>query len=582
MSYEYAQDELQEFKLDTLNRIAKKYGLQEKNNRRILINNILNHQDLLSEKLEANKKKSPAKESTPKNVEPYRDWTKVAIIKSDNLYDYWVVPKNTLLYKGVAAKFEDDKLPALPSFYADLNIASIYAFDNDTKSRFGEYGKVITVITKKDIELLDLSSKKTLASLEKLKQKNINIQATFGTPIEPKRISSYSADEKISKWLCENNFSGFGYPKYAGFHNEIMICSNDFIDRYNIEYRSINGLQCLFEISFDKGLLRVIPAKLAPYTENIRQISHYGIYRPEDIRKIDKYIPEIRKDSKILCEPVASQYDKLLFETRKAVLSNDLKNLKKGIDEGAPPGNLIHTAINNRKIVNDDTIKFLIEEGANPNFLKDLVDLDKDMIKFAINQGSQPSIFIDKVKTSELLNLLLDSGGNQTEIGMKAVNIKDYDLVKKSLDKGANAYNILDRSLSNEYYEGAELAMKYNPQYISTLLSRYISEGTRKQLLFLLDYGVDPTAAISSAIHYDDTKLIKLLVDKGIDYSFLKDITVFTLKPKLIFLLEYAGNKIPKSDLLQFRTNLIEIKQRYGHETLIDKLINEIDKLLEK
>jgi hypothetical protein len=583
INFQYNEAELKRWNHNVIKKIAKKYNLSDVGDKTSLINNILDYQDLLSQKKLSRKRSPQLTKNLP--LEPYKDWTKVAIRDKDNLYDYWIVPKNTLLYKGVDVKFEDDILPEVPAFYANLSIASNYAFDNVVKKRFGEFGKVITVITIEDIKLLDLSSKKTLSSLQKLKQPDINIQTYFGTPVEPKRVSGYEQDAKISQWLCENNFSGFGYPKYAGFHNEAMICSNDFIRRYDIEYRSINKLQCLFEIDVNKGLIDVIPAKLEWGGEAVRSIISHGEYYPDNIRKTDKYIPDIREKAKLLCDPVISQHENLLLETKTAIINNDVEKIRKGINKGLSPSYLIHTAINNKRQVNSETIKLLIDEGANPNFLKDLVDLDKNTILFALDHGAQASLFIDKVNEIPLLELLLDNGADSTKIGIKAVDMKNYNLLRKSLSYGAQAYNILERSLDKEYYKGAELAVSYDPNlYTTGLLYKYVSKNTIKQLLFLLDHGADPNNAISNAIANEDRDIIKLLIDRGLDYSFLTSLNYNYIKPELIFFLEYSRNKIPQEDLLAFRDNLINMrKQPYIYDkSSIDKIMREVDKLLKQ
>ncbi len=572
-NYEYIEEELNSYKPEIIKKIAKKYGLEDTYSKKELIDNILDYQDSLL--------KASSKKYINKFVEPNRDWTKVAIRDSDNLYDYWIVPKNTLLYKGVDVAFGDDIVPQPPSFYADLIIASEYAFDNEARSRFGEYGKVITVITINDIRLLDLSSKKTLASLQKFKQPGIGLELVFGSPIEPRRYSNYDADGIISKWLCENNFSGFGYPRYAGFHNEIMICSNNDIERYHIEYRSINKLQCLFEISTRKGLLSVVPARLSSYNKNIRQIYASGEYKPEEknIRKTDKYISEIRKKSESLCNPVISEYEELLSKTRKAVIDNNIDNIIEGLDKGVPTSYLIHTAINNEKKVSTNTIKLLVNEGANPNYLQNLVNLNEDIIKFAINHGSQPSIFIDNINDGKLLKLLLDNGADINRVSSKAVVLKDYNVLRESLDKGAHPYTTLEKSLDNEYYPGAELSTKYKLN-IDGLLNKYTSIAKKKQLLFLLDRGADVGKALSNAIAYDNIEIIKLLANREINYSFLKSINQYYINKSLLFFLDYLGDKIPTSDLIDSKNKLLEIKNSFFDKKIIDKAISLIDDLL--
>ena len=96
-------------------------------------------------------------------------------------------------------------------------------------------------------------------------------------------------------------FEGFGYPKLAGFHNEVMLCSNDNLRRGELEYRVIIGTNCIYEISSETGYIRTLPPMVykEQYVDHVIQVDRIE-------RKTDRYIPELRKEQRIYVIPLYS------------------------------------------------------------------------------------------------------------------------------------------------------------------------------------------------------------------------------------------------------------------------------------
>lgn len=473
----------------------------------------------------------PTQKITP---EPYQDWTKVATKRSDAQYDYWVIPTNTTLYKGLDIAIPDDALPKLPAFYGTLGVASGYGFGGivGTETR-GEKGKVITVITTDDIILLDLSSSKTLRSLRNLKNVPLeDIKLAFGNPASPYRYSRYDADMKISDWICKEGFDGFAYVKLTPFHNEIMLCNNDKIRRGDLEYRTITSQEpCIYEISQKEGYKRTLPG----ITHNSKRIYAPASYInfSESSHATDRQLSSIIPQERKLCEPVNVAYKTRLEAATKAAQNGDVDTLHKLLEEDISPKIILSEL--DADHIDRDILKLLIEYGADPSVIAERSDLDKGLYDFAISHGASTQSF--------------------TSYYVKA---HDLNALQAAISDGLDINQVFDN-------------MVMSPNTVPVSMNA---------LQLLINSGLDVDNKLIGAFNQGKDEIVKVFVENGAKFlPLFKWIGAWDDR-RLINLLNYAGDKISQSELLYLKDK-IEKEWNTSRKGAKD-ILQTIDRLLKR
>ena len=162
------------------------------------------------------------------------------------------------------SKANEPKKKKLGLFYANLAIAAQYAFSSDFQK--GEYGKIISYLTKQEIYLLDMDS---LSNYKKLYNLNVPIpklgikdldviQYIFGYENKKsileqslKRHGDIRADKIFVNWICRlslGKITGYAYLNLPGLHNELVICSpEDKVSKSPYEYIKISNIFASFK-----------------------------------------------------------------------------------------------------------------------------------------------------------------------------------------------------------------------------------------------------------------------------------------------------------------------------------------------
>jgi hypothetical protein len=504
----------------------------------------------------ASKEPSPPSKPSPprRGAVLHDDWTRVATRSSDAAYDYWTVPTNTILYKGVDAKIADGVVPDTPCFYGSLTVASLYAFVGE--KRVGESGKVITVVTSAPMRLIDISTSKSLASLSARSGAPLDaIHDAFGTPKDPDRTSTYKEDEIVAKFVCDERFEGFGYPINVGFHDEVMLCSNDHLKRGELEYRVVYPLQCIFEVSTTRGVLRTLPADV--FTKQYIAFSKSYSPKPDDTRKTDAYLPELVKDGAKLCARVEGGYKTLYDDAKNAIRTGDAKLIQSELAKGARASVLIHTALASG--APDSVIEQLVLAGASPSWIAALDMPSDELLRFGLTHGLRPSLII-----------------------AAAARRKDVKFVKELLNLGASPLRLLNASLSIQWWKGAELALAVPPstQDLQLAISNVAADYKKNPSLdFLIDHGVDPGYALVGAVNHNKKALAHHLVDRGASFGDLFEWVNFFAEPEpLVELLRYADGRIPVADLVYLRDKVGAWSDKDADKR--DPILKEVDALL--
>jgi len=200
------------------------------------------------------------------------DWTLVAkkIVIDD--WDFIIIPKNTIVYKGIrinGRKIFQEKI----SYYAQLPIASYYAFDHN-KNNNASFGEILCYKINHDTLLLDMTSVRNYKKIiDFLNEDEIDTLKTSFEYVKQgkneyiQRYSDYSSDmnfiDVFNIIMTENpKVTGYSYinngksNNTCGFHNELMICGEQRIHPILQDNKYVwtpyFKPECILEIEYDE------------------------------------------------------------------------------------------------------------------------------------------------------------------------------------------------------------------------------------------------------------------------------------------------------------------------------------------
>jgi len=168
-----------------------------------------------------------------------------------------------------------------------------------------------------------------------------------------------------------------------------------------------------------------------------------------------------------------------------------------------------------------DEIKYLVEKGANPTTMLDLLvhflgmrynkSPIHDLITFLINAGADPNKCLEYInKDSELLRLLVQKGAGINNAVNYATEDEDFQML---LDKGADPNGVLGQTRINKNVIFMCLKKNADP---TAALTAYVktSDPNHEEFKTIANLGVEPNKIIELA--GGDQELIKWAVtDKG-------------------------------------------------------------------
>ena len=131
------------------------------------------------------------------------------------------------------------------------------------------------------------------------------------------------------------------------------------------------------------------------------------------------------------------------------------------------------------------------------------------------------------------------------------------------MDRNIDPIVAIDKSLGDNWFEGAELGYKYvkDKEKLDTIVSYYSYDNKRKQLDFLLDHGSDPTNGVIAAFNKEQYETVKYLISRGAKYREFFE-WLYQLNDKSLAqlnnILIYAGKRIPLSDLEYLKDKIKE------------------------
>lgn len=204
---------------------------------------------------------SPTKKQTtpPKPIHECLDWQVCSKKEKWNQYDIITIPRDTLLYKGRPIAYNPD-LKFKHRYYGDIILASLYAYEDSGTSQYinnftAEDGTIEVYRVTKELRLLDMESITNFNLLSELPGYTPEIAMGLNTAFNYTkgghgglyRRSMTRVDHALSDWICSQpplkEIDGYGYYKLKGFHNEVMLCSSDKIEKTDYEWRYISYYQ---------------------------------------------------------------------------------------------------------------------------------------------------------------------------------------------------------------------------------------------------------------------------------------------------------------------------------------------------
>lgn len=156
------------------------------------------------------------------------DWRDKAFESKHLGYEVLVIPKGTILYSGTYIYKQE------PGYsYATLDTALWYAFCSDFQR--GDQGKVITLVTNKDLYILDMTKQSNYVYIRS-KFRDIPTEGDmdhfeFAFRSNGKeRVSNGTIDKELSIWIAKNvDLDGWGLKEMSNYggkskwHDELNI-----------------------------------------------------------------------------------------------------------------------------------------------------------------------------------------------------------------------------------------------------------------------------------------------------------------------------------------------------------------------
>ena len=253
--------------------------------------------------------------SPPKVPKQCTDWQTCITRQKISGFTYIVLPKDTLLYKGVGIGKNVRPLVEEALYAADLNVASYYAFQSERRGD-AEYGKILVYSLQRDIYLLDMAELENYRALYKLGveipqyNKDVDIiNYSFGYKKNQEKLERYShpmIDGEFVDWLCKLDIprlDGYAYEWMAKFHNEVVICNKKYpnlIKLEPIEYRYTKYLN-------ENAILKVINGEFTGQVIPFAELSYKAGTKIHNVQPYIKYrdtlyFPDIKlKEDAFLC-----------------------------------------------------------------------------------------------------------------------------------------------------------------------------------------------------------------------------------------------------------------------------------------
>lgn len=199
---------------------------------------------------------------------------------------------------------------------------------------------------------------------------------------------------------------------------------------------------------------------------------------------------------------------------------------QKLIDNGYAGGaddKALETAVRKR---NDDLVKFLLDNGADPNKVINLALTNNNiqMVDMVLDNYA-PVITIDMFKKA-VDSRRFDLGKKMVEMGVDANQALDYailknapDIVGTCLEKGADAQKVLKYAIANRKPDLAGLAVANYGANPTLVLDEAIKQNQTDVVTLLLDNNADPNIGLTSAINNNKPVFIPLMLDRGAKIS---------------------------------------------------------------
>jgi ankyrin repeat protein len=189
-----------------------------------------------------------------------------------------------------------------------------------------------------------------------------------------------------------------------------------------------------------------------------------------------------------------------------------------GADEKA-----LETAVRKR---NDDMVKFLLDNGADPNkvITQAMTTNNIPMVEMVMDNYA-PTLTIDMFKKA-VDNRRFDLAKKMVESGIDVVQALDYAILKNApdvvlacLEKGGDSQKVLKYAIANRKTDLAASAVANYGANPSLVLDEAIKLNQTDVVTLLLDNNADPNIGLTSAINNNKPAFIGMMIDRGAKVS---------------------------------------------------------------
>lgn len=207
----------------------------------------------------------------------------------------------------------------------------------------------------------------------------------------------------------------------------------------------------------------------------------------------------------------------------QAVRNDELDMVKSVVvnkSESINTTGVIALAVSNGNL---DMVKLLINNNANPSSgIRSAIEIENIPItEYLISEGAKttnPDLIKQAVKKQNILlsKVLIEQGNAQAEDAIaEATNTGNLEITQYLLDNGATAAQAFEKAMETENEDVILLLMKQINDFTSAHIITAARKGNIQVIQKLLKQNLDPTPALTNAVIYRQTEIIKLLLENG-------------------------------------------------------------------
>lgn len=461
-------------------------------------------------------------QATTQDLDLLFERTNFDIHKALILLERGAKPKNNMIYKAVAYKAADVIYALFREGATSQNNDLAFALERS-------HYPTIKALMSEEYEAFEAGKNELLLAAENndpvLAQKFIDLGATADAYIL--EIAAAQSDNKIKDVIIPvTETSSATLEVVANLDDtklfEYFVNKNAQLDNNKaVEAATDNNNLDILDLALKNGGKSTEALNYAIKKENKPAIE-VSLQNKANPDAVFAYAAE--KGDEQLFNNVLDIYDGTPSVALNEAVKKDALPLARAVIKSKPqdinPTETIDIAVSNENL---EMVKLLVSNNADPNTgVSRAVELESVPItSYLIAQGARTinPIFLQsavKKENLELSKLLIEKGGSKADNAIvEASNTGNVKITKYLLEKGATANEAFKSAMETKNEDVILLLMEEITSFTNSHLITASRKGNLKVVQRLLDEGLNPTTALSNALSYKNTEILKLLLDQG-------------------------------------------------------------------